>query len=213
MHFTTSDLENLPARHRANLINTCSGYKSSNLIATKSPEGITNLAIFNSVVHIGSDPAMLGFILRPLSVRRDSYNNFKASGTFTVNQVHIDIVKGAHQTSAKYEAGESEFTKTGLTEVYLDEFDAPYVRESKIKIGCRYQNEYPIAENGCLLVIGAIEHIYLPDDIIDDDHWVRLDKAQTLSAVGIDGYALPKLIDRLAYAQPNKPVTSILYDT
>jgi len=209
-HFTTSILQELPSRYRANLINSCTGYKSSNLLGTVSPSGITNLAIFNSVVHIGSNPPMLGFILRPLTVRRDSYNNFKSAGTFTVNQVSHGIIKAAHHTSAKYDEGISEFKKSGLTESYLDDFDAPYVAESPIKIGCRYINEYEIKENGCLLIIGAIEHIYMPEDSITKDGWVYLDKTEAISAVGLDGYALPKIIERLAYARPDEHSKSIL---
>lgn len=209
-HFTSSILTALPSRYRANLINSCTGYKSSNLLGTISPLGHTNLAIFNSVVHIGSSPPMLGFILRPLTVRRDSYNNFKAAAYFTVNQVSQDMVKKAHHTAAKYEEGISEFEKSKLTESYLDGFKAPYVKESPIKIGCRYMNEYEIKENGCLLIIGAIEHIYLPEESVAEDGWVHLDKTKAVSCVGLDGYALPKIIERLAYARPGEQSKSIL---
>ena len=213
LHFETKDLQELASRFRANLINGCTGYKSSQLLATKSKAGVTNVAIFNSVVHIGSNPALLGFILRPLTVRRDTYTNFKECGYFTVNQVHPGIVRAAHQTSAKYREGESEFAQTGLTAHYLDGFQAPYVEESRIKIGCRYENEYPIKENGCRLIIGAIEHIYLPEEIIEEDGWIRLDKADTLTAVGLDGYAMPSLLDRFAYARPGEKTTSLIHGT
>lgn len=209
-HFNISQLTELPSRYRANLINSCTGYRSSNLLGTISPSGNSNLAIFNSVVHIGSNPAMLGFILRPLTVRRDSYNNFKTAEYFTVNQVSKDIINQGHHTSAKYDEGISEFDKSGLTESYLDNFKAPYVTESPIKIGCRYINEYEIKENGCLLVIGAIEHIYLPKEAITEDGWVNLEKTNAISAVGIDGYALPKIVERLAYARPEEISKSIL---
>ena len=45
---------------RLNLINSCTGYKSTNLIATKSIDGHSNVAIFSSVTHLGSDPALIG---------------------------------------------------------------------------------------------------------------------------------------------------------
>lgn len=209
-HFNLKDIATLPSRYRANLINSCTGYKSSNLLATKSKDGVTNLAIFNSIIHIGSNPAMLGFILRPLTVRRDTYNNFKKSGFFTVNQVNQQILRDAHHTSAKYESDISEFSMTNLTEEYLDGFQAPYVKESAIKIGCSYQNEYEIKENGCLLIIGAVEHIYLPKAIVEKDGWVQLDKVDTVSAIGLDGYALPRLIDRFSYARPNEETESLI---
>ncbi|WP_419212339.1 flavin reductase family protein [Maribacter sp. X9] len=209
-HFSKTELNNLPSRYRAHLINSCTGYKSANLLGTRSKNGISNLAIFNSIVHIGSNPPLLGFILRPLTVPRHTYGNFKETGFFTVNQVHKDMLKDAHHTSASYALDVSEFSETKLTECYLDDFEAPYVSQSKIKIGCRYVNEYEIKENGCLLIIGAIEHIYVPESIMHEDGWVQLDKANTVAAIGLDGYALPILIDRFAYAKPDEePKTSL----
>ena len=209
-HFDSINFSELPSRFKANLINSCTGYKSSNLLATANDKGVSNLAIFNSVVHIGSNPPMLGFILRPLTVRRDTYNNFKSTGYFTVNQVAKDIFPKAHQTAAKYDEDTSEFAQTGLTEQYLDDFKAPYVKESRIKLGCSYENEYEIKENGCLLIIGKIQHLYLPEELIHKDGWVQLDKADTVTSIGLDGYALPTVLDRLSYAQPNQEANSLL---
>ena len=50
---------------RLNLINSITGVKPSNLIGTKSKDGFSNLAIFSSVVHLGSKPPLIGFITRP----------------------------------------------------------------------------------------------------------------------------------------------------
>ncbi|MGC1514852.1 MAG: flavin reductase, partial [Maribacter sp.] len=135
-HYTKAQLLELPSRYKAHLINSCTGYKSANLLGSVSKTGQPNLAIFNSVVHIGSNPPMLGFIVRPLTVPRDTYSNFKETGFFTVNQVHKGIIKQAHHTAASYEKDTSEFEKTGLTPTYLEDFQAPYVVESAIKIGC-----------------------------------------------------------------------------
>ncbi len=209
-HFTSKDLLEFPSRYRANLVNSCTGYKSSNLLATKGKKGITNVAIFNSVIHIGSNPPMLGFILRPTAVPRGTYKNLKETGFFTVNQVHRDMIADAHHTAAKYEEEISEFDKTNLESVYLDNFDAPYVKNSPIQIGCKYINEYKIAENDTILVIGAIEHLYLHQNIIHPDGWVQLDKAETVSCIGLDGYALPALLDRFQYAKPEQETKSLL---
>jgi flavin reductase (DIM6/NTAB) family NADH-FMN oxidoreductase RutF len=208
-YLNKTTLGTMPSRKRAHLINSCTGYKPANLLGTKSKNGETNLAIFNSVIHIGSNPPMLGFILRPLTVKRDTYNNFKETSFFTVNQINKEMIKDAHHTAANYDEYISEFSKTNLTESYLGDFYAPYVSQSSIKLGCRYINEYEIKENGCLLIIGAIEHIYLSDDILEEDGWVNLEKAGTVSIIGLDGYALPKILNRFNYAKPNEPTTPL----
>lgn len=209
-HYDLEEILEMPSRYRAHLINSCTGYKSSNLLATKDNKGSTNAAIFNSVIHIGSNPPMLGFVLRPTTVPRNTYKNLKETGFFTVNQVHKSIIADAHHTSAKYEEGVSEFDKTNLEEEYKDDFPAPYVKNCPIQLGCKYVNEYLIKENNTLLVIGAIEQVYLKEGILHQDGWIQLDKANAVSTNGLDGYALPELLDRFNYAKPDQKTKTLL---
>jgi len=207
-HITSHDIEKMEKIFRLNLINSSTGYKSANLIATKSKSGNPNVAVFSSVTHMGSNPAMLGFVTRPLSVSRNTYDNIKNTSYFTVNHIHEKMIEQAHQTAAKYDEEISEFHKTGLSEEYLDNFHAPYVKQSEIKLGCKYLNEYEIKENDTLLVVAAIEHIYFEEDIQMPDGWLRLDDAGTVAVNGLDGYSLPSLLDRFHYARPGKEVKS-----
>ncbi|SDS60875.1 flavin reductase [Gramella sp. MAR_2010_147] len=207
-HISANDIKEMEKIFRLNLINSCTGYKSANLIATKSKKGTPNVAVFSSVTHMGSNPAMLGFVTRPLSVARNTYNNIKETSYFTVNHIHEKMIERAHQTAAKYEEDISEFHKTGLNEVYLNNFHAPYVQQSEIKLGCTYLNEYEIKENNTLLVVAAIEHIYFDEGIQMPDGWLRLDDAGTVAVNGLDGYSLPSLLDRFHYARPGQEVKS-----
>ena len=76
IHFNQEKLDTLHNIFKINLINSCSGYKPANLIATVSNKGIENVAIFSSIVHIGSNPPLLGFIVRPSGeVPRNTYKN------------------------------------------------------------------------------------------------------------------------------------------
>ena len=209
IYYNQKDIAQLPSRFRANMINSLTGYKSCNLIATKGIDGTSNLAVFSSVMHLGSSPALLGFILRPLTVRRDTYRHLKEHPFFTVNSVTTELFKKAHQTSAKYDKGDSEFNKVGVTEEYMGHFPTPYVKESPVKIGCRYVNEYEIKENDCRLVVAAIEEVYFEAEMIETDGFLRLERADTVAAMGMDGYALPAFLDRLAYAQPDDPTRSL----
>jgi hypothetical protein len=60
---------------RLNLINSCTGYKSASLLGTKS-DGKTNVAILVAL-PFRSNPAMIGFIMRPTTVPRDTYKTLK----------------------------------------------------------------------------------------------------------------------------------------
>ncbi|MDT0675771.1 flavin reductase family protein [Autumnicola musiva] len=207
-HITSSEIKEMEKIFRLNLINSCTGYKSANLIATKSRNNGLNVAVFSSVIHLGSDPALLGFITRPTHVSGNTYKNIRESSCFTVNHVQENMIESAHQTAAKYDADISEFQKTGLEEEYLDEFFAPYVKQSTVKLGCKYLNEYEIKENSTTMIIGAIEHIYFDEEIQAPDGWLRLDDAGTVAVNGLDGYALPTLLDRFHYARPGQEIRS-----
>ncbi|MDX5428495.1 MAG: flavin oxidoreductase, partial [Bacteroidota bacterium] len=65
-----NDLEVMEKRYRAALINSITGFKPLNLCGTMDEKGNTNVAIFSSVIHLGSDPALIGMINRPNTVPR-----------------------------------------------------------------------------------------------------------------------------------------------
>ena len=118
-NFNLEALMQMDGRYRANLINKIVGYNSANLIGTRAESGLENLGIFNSVVHIGANPPFLGFILRPTTVERHTYENLKETGYFTINQITRAIHQQAHKTSAKYPAAVSEFEACCLKPYYV----------------------------------------------------------------------------------------------
>ena len=203
-YFSKAEIAELNNRYRNNLINSISGYKSANLIGTISKTGTTNLAVFNSIVHLGSNPALLGFILRPTTVPRHSFSNMKENGVFTVNHIAKNQIEAAHHTSAKYPEEISEFDQTELNPEYKNDFAAPFVEGAPVQIACRYVNDYLIEENDTRLVVGAIEGVYIDDKMILDDGWVQLDLGEVVTINGLDGYALPQLIERFPYARPKE---------
>lgn len=196
--------------YRLNLINSCTGYKSANLIATKSIDGIHNVAIFSSVTHLGSNPAMLGFIVRPTTVPRDTYKNIKETSYFTVNHVTVDMIEDAHHTSASYKSNESEFDKTNLETEFKNGIETPFVKNAPVQLLCKFLNEYHIQENGTIHIIAAIENVFFNENLINNDGWMQLDKANVVAINGLDGYCVPVLLDRFQYARPNVPTKSFL---
>ena len=193
---------------RLNLINSCTGYKSANLIATKSADGKPNVAVFSSITHLGSEPALIGFIMRPTTVPRDTYKNIKETGFFTVNHITVDMIADAHHTSANYELGISEFDKTNLEEEYKDDIEIPFVKGSPVQLYCKYVNEYYIKENDTIHIIASIENLFFDENLQHEDGWLQIDKGNVIALNGLDGYCLPKLVDRFQYARKDIPSKS-----
>ncbi|WP_299365511.1 flavin reductase [Winogradskyella sp.] len=200
--FSLDDINNMHHLYRINLINSCSGYKSANLIGSKDNFGVSNVAVFSSVTHLGSNPALLGFFLRPTTVMRNTYDNIKATGKYSLNHIHLDILEDAHHTSAKYDASISEFDVTDLKEEYKDHFIAPFVKGCPIQMAMEYVEEYPIKANNTILLIGRISKLYVQDELLEKDGFINLSKGKVATINGLDGYAVPELKTRLEYQRP-----------
>lgn len=201
---THADLAELPSRYRAHLINSLSGFKSANLLGTVDLQGRSNLAMISSVVHLGADPALMGYITRPHTVTRHSVENIVATGVYTFNHVNSLMLPAAHQCGAKYPRDVSEFAATGLSAGYIAGFAAPYVQQSTLSIGLRLLEKVPIRHNGTELVIGQIAWIRLPSAAIAEDGYVALELLDTVAVSGLDGYHRTQRIARYSYPEPDQ---------
>lgn len=200
--FDTKQINELEHVFKINLINSCSGFKAANLIGTKSGDGIENLAVFSSVIHVGSSPPVLGFFLRPVTVMRNTYDNIKETGFYTINHIAENFIEDAHHTSAKYKKEVSEFDFTDLSAEYTGNFHAPFVKESPVKMAMKYLEEYPIKANGTILLLGEIQGLYIQEDLMHADGFVDLSAANIAVINGLDGYAIPALKSRFGYQRP-----------
>jgi flavin reductase (DIM6/NTAB) family NADH-FMN oxidoreductase RutF len=205
LHFDKDALAQLDKVTRLNLVNSISGIKPANLIGTISPKGFTNLAIFSSVVHLGSNPALLGMVVRPDSeVRRHTYENISATKQYTINHVHTGLVQQAHYTSAKFNEDESEFAACGFTETYLDGFAAPYVAESDIRIGLQLVQEILFETNGTILLVGEVLHLYLAPSAMKENGYLDLSTSKSVGISGLSSYYEVQKIGSLPYARPGQ---------
>jgi len=201
-HFSTTTIATWERFYRANFINSLTGFKSASLIGTINAKGKTNLAIFSSIVHLGSDPALIGFINRPVQAAPHTLANIQATGNYTINHIHPSFLELAHQTSAKYPEEVSEFDELGLTTEFVDASPAPFVKESKVKYSLILEEIIPIKINNTFLVIGRLQYVQLAQAILLPDGFLELDKASSLCSNGIDAYYSTQLIDRYEYAKP-----------
>lgn len=207
--YRTEDLEHMEQRFRTTFINSLSGFKSIALIGTMNPAGQHNLALFNSLVHIGASPALMGMIVRPDSADRHTLTNIRQTGYYTINHIHPGMYRQAHQTSARYPENRSEFEVTGLTPIQLTAFPAPFVEESSIRLGMELADILPIPLNDTHLVIGKISHVYVPESCICTDGYLDIEKAGSMAGTSLDGYHKTSRLERLSYAKPDQPLSSV----
>ena len=199
---STEQLNSMERFYRANLINCLSGFKPVSLIGTTDEEGRHNLAVFSNIFHLGADPALVGFINRPRAAAPHTLSNIEATRVYTINHIHTSFVAEAHQTSAKYPEGCSEFEATGLEPEFLDGLSAPFVKASPVKFALQLEEVHPLVINDTFLVIGSVKRIYLQEDLLEEDGFLSLDRASTVCSLGLDGYCSSGPIVRYPYAKP-----------
>ncbi len=202
MILSKTDLEQLEQRYRTAFINSLAGFRQAVLVGTQSAEGNSNLAIYNSLIHLGANPALFGLINRPDSVQRDTLQNIKDTKTYTLNYVKSSHYKKAHQTSARYEKGVSEFEEVGFTKLYKSSSTSPFVAEAEVQIAMQLEEIIPITINGTILIIGSLEQIEINESLIGKDGFVDLSTAEILVSQGLDAYFTTNTIGRLDYAKP-----------
>lgn len=205
MHVTSADFAAMDQRYRATLVNSISGFKPANLLGTVDAEGNSNLAIMSSVVHLGSHPPLMALVIRPNSVDRHTLDNIFNSGCYTINHVTDAIIPEAHQTAARYTKEQSEFAATGLKELWLDDFAAPFVAQARIRLGLELREHQELAVNGTNLVIGEVTLASFPDECLRSDGSLDLAEAGSVALSGLDSYHRAEPPMRMAYAKPDLP--------
>lgn len=200
--FSAREIEEMERLYRMNLVNQLSGPKSVFLVGTVDGSGHTNLALFNSIVHVGANPPLLGLLFRPLSVPRHTYENIRETGVFTLNQVHVDMLDAAHRCSAKYPKEVSEFDTTGLRAEYLNDFPAPFVAESRLKMAMIPEEQHLIEANQTVFMVARLEHLWITVGAGEADGHIDERITHPAAIIGLDTYCSVEKIKRLAYARP-----------
>lgn len=203
--FNKQDINSLNKIYRINLINSCSGFKSANLLGSISTDGKTNVAVFSSVTHLGSNPPTLGFILRPTTVPRNTHRNLKETGYFTINHIWEDVIEDAHHTSAKYPDDISEFDMTVLEPEFKGDFKAPFVKNAPVQMAMKFIEEIYVPSNDVMLIVAQIQELYVKNELLQDDGLINLSKGNVATINGLDTYAIPKFKKQLSYQRP-KPI-------
>ncbi|MAV59040.1 MAG: flavin oxidoreductase [Candidatus Marinimicrobia bacterium] len=190
-------IKNVDRIWRLNFINSVTGIKPANLIGSKSKKGKENLAIFSSVVHLGSNPALLGFVIRPQHKKKShTYLNIQETQYFTINSITKSFYQKAHLTSSKIL--ESEFDTFNIDKEYIEDFHAPFVKNSPLKIGMRIENLVNLP-NGCKFIIGSIELISIIDSHVDSAGKIDLDQSDIVGISGLNSYYSLSFLDYLPY--------------
>ena len=187
MIINKKDINKLDKSYKINLINSIIGAKSANLVSTISEKEVDNIAVFSSVIHLGSNPPLIGFIIRPQERRiTDTYRNIKYLKKFGICSISSKMINKSHLTSKKTASDESEYKLFNIEKDYIDNFPVPFAKESQIKIGLNFIEEIFIV-NKCRLIVGEVEIIKINSSIAKSGN-LNFDKLDGITITGISTY-------------------------
>jgi flavin reductase (DIM6/NTAB) family NADH-FMN oxidoreductase RutF len=153
-------------------------------IGTYSAEGTPNLAPYSFFNIVAASPVTVIFcpLRRSGGDRKDSLENARASGAFTINLVSDDLTRAMNVTSGEYAADADEFGLAELTAVPGTAVDAPYVAEARANAECRVTEIKEVGRPPMpgSIVFGEVVRIHVRADLMDG---TRVDQSG-LDAVG-----------------------------
>ncbi len=207
--FTKADITSWERFYRANVLSALSGCKAAMLVGSANNAGQHNLALFQNIVHLGANPALIGMINRPETATPHTLHNIRETGWFTLSAVTTNMIAAAHQCSAKYPADTDEFEAVGLSKTLMGAAAVPAVKESPVQALLSLVEIVPITHNNTWLIIGEVQAFSIADGLIAADGFVDMIAAGMVCTIGLDGYAAPQLLQRFAYAKPGSAVVSL----
>ena len=202
----SNDIESFTAKQRLMMVNALPGIRPVVLVGTlkkrvkdysdlKDKDG--NLAVFSSIVHLGSDPALFGIFVRPEinpkspdeKHERQTLQNIRKHKFFTINQIPAGDVEMAHRCSAPYKVQQSEFLKNDIPCDFFDEIPAPFVESSPLCYALEFVREERLAENGVVFVIGELKKVRVLEDFDkDNEQLLHPEKMGTVGVFGLGSY-------------------------
>ena len=110
----------------------------------------------------------------------------------TINSIQKEDIDKAHKSSTKFARDISEFDELNIEKVYIDDYKAPFVKDSLIKIGLHKVEEIKLL-NRCRLIVGKVELVVINNSILESDGNIDFSKSTTTCISGCQNYYNVKL--------------------
>lgn len=141
-------------------------------VATRSPEGVDNLAPFSFFMAVCAKPLTLAFapMLRGKDgSKKDTLRNLERHPDFVVHPVPEAMVEAMNRCAAELPPDRSEFDEAGLLRAPAQRVQASRIAEAPIALEGRVRHLLPVGEGpggGCL-VVGEILHVHVQDGLLE----------------------------------------------
>lgn len=162
-------------------------------VSTLGSNGVANLAPYSFFNAFSSNPPILVFSSNRRVVNnttKDTLANVMESKEAVINVVSHDIIRQMTVASVEFPTEESEFTKTGLTEIPSVLVKAPRVAESPVQMECKVKEIIALGVHGGAghLIICEVVKMHIRKSVIDENNRIDPHKIDLMGRMGRSYY-------------------------
>ena len=140
--------------------------------STLGNNGVANLAPFSFFTVVCVVPPMISLTIarNPDGSEKHTLKNIRESGEFCFNVVTHPVWKEMVDSANAFPEGDSEFEKTGLTQIPCVKIKTPRVKEVPIHFECRLERVLELGPKRQALMIGEVVHIDVDPAVMTDGY-------------------------------------------
>jgi flavin reductase (DIM6/NTAB) family NADH-FMN oxidoreductase RutF len=166
--------------------------------STISAAGVTNLAPFSFFTVVCVVPPMVSLTIarNPDGSEKHTLRNIRETQEFCINVVTASVWKEMVDSANGFPEHESEFDKTGLTEMPAVKIKPPRVAEVPIHLECKLNQVIELGPNRHPLVIGEVVYFHVDPACMTNDYIDMRKLAPIGRLSGFQYVTLGNILDR-----------------
>lgn len=164
-------------------------------VASRSADGVDNLAPHSFFTIASTDPATVAFTTIG---DKDTVTNIRATGDFVVNIVDHALVERMNVTAADAPGHVSEFDVAGVTRLASERVASRRVAESPVSIECVLDRIIEIGNSN--MILGTVVALHVAERLRDDRDRVAPERLDAVARMGGATYSTTR--DRFDLTRP-----------
>src|SRR6516225_2946265 len=166
--------------------------------STVSAAGVTNLAPFSFFTVVCVIPPMVSLTIarNPDASEKHTLRNIRETGEFCVNVVTAPVWKEMVDSANGFADDESEFDKTGLTQIPAVKIKTPRVAQVPIHLECKLNQVIELGPNRHPLVIGEVVYFHVDPGCVTNGYIDMRKLAPIGRLSGFQYVTLGEILDR-----------------
>ncbi|WP_428608781.1 flavin reductase family protein [Sedimenticola sp.] len=163
-------------------------------VLSENSAGDYNLAPFSYFNAVCSDPPLIMISLgkKPDGSPKDTRVNIEARHHFVIHIASCEQIHQLNESSATLPAGVSEIEQLGLELAEFPGSPLPRLADCRLAMACEFYEVKELGPAQQALIFGRLTHLYIDDQVADQDHKGRLkihaDRLNPLGRLGAREY-------------------------